>query len=156
MIKIGVISDTHLNTVNNALKELLKNKFRGIDMLIHAGDITAVTVYDYLKNWNLLAVRGNMDDFDLKDLLPHKRIEVINNKRIGIIHGSGSPYGIEERVMREFDEKVDIIIFGHSHVLAKKEINSVIFFNPGSFRDSKTAGIIELGEKTDFRFITIE
>jgi len=156
MIKIGVISDTHLNTVNNALKELLKNKFRGIDMLIHAGDITAVTVYDYLKNWNLLAVRGNMDDFDLKDLLPHKRIEVINNKRIGIIHGSGSPYGIEERVMREFDEKVDIIIFGHSHVPAKKEINSVIFFNPGSFRDSKTAGIIELGEKTDFRFITIE
>ncbi|HOP86088.1 MAG TPA: YfcE family phosphodiesterase [Syntrophorhabdaceae bacterium] len=156
MLKIGVISDTHLHTVNNALKELLKNKFQDIDLLIHAGDMTTVTVYEYLKNWNLLAVRGNMDDFDLKDLLPQKRIEVINNKRIGIIHGSGSPYGIEERVMREFDEKVDIIVFGHSHVPAKKDINGVIFFNPGSFRDSKTAGIIELGEKTDFRFVTIE
>lgn len=155
MIKIGVISDTHLNSVNNALKELLKGPFSGIDFLIHAGDMTAVSVYEYLKNWNLLAVRGNMDDYDLKDLIPHKRIEIINGKRIGIIHGSGSPYGIEERVEREFEEVLDIIIFGHSHIPAKKEINGVMFFNPGSFRDSKTAGFIEIGEKIDFRFVNI-
>ncbi|HOJ44206.1 MAG TPA: YfcE family phosphodiesterase, partial [Syntrophorhabdaceae bacterium] len=118
MIKIGVISDTHLNTVNNALKGLLKNELYGIDLLVHAGDMTSTAVYNYLKNWHLLAVRGNMDDYELKELLPEKRIEIINDKKIGIIHGSGSPYGIEERVMREFGEDVDIIIFGHSHVPA--------------------------------------
>lgn len=155
MLKIGVISDTHLHSVNSALRELLKGPFSGIDFLIHAGDMTSVSVYEYLKNWNLLAVRGNMDDYELKDLIPHKRIEVINNKRFGIIHGSGSPFGIEERVKREFDEEIDIIVFGHSHVPAKKEINGITFFNPGSFRDSKTAGIIEIGEQIDFRFLTI-
>lgn len=156
MIKIGVLSDTHLYTVNDTLRELLKKDFHDIDILIHAGDMTSINVYEYLKNWNLMAVRGNMDDFDLKDIVPHKRIEVINNKKIGIVHGSGSPYGIEERVRREFDDDIDIIIFGHSHVPVKKDINNVIFFNPGSFRDSKTAGIIEFGEQINFRILNIK
>ncbi|MCX7966265.1 MAG: metallophosphoesterase [Syntrophorhabdaceae bacterium] len=156
MIKIGVLSDTHLHTVNDALKDLLKNEFRGIDMIIHAGDMTSVVVYDYLKNWKLLAVRGNMDDYDLKEIIPPKRVEMIKNKRIGIVHGSGSPYGIEQRVRREFDEQVDIIIFGHSHMPAKKEINGILFFNPGSFRDTHTAGIIEIDEQVNFRFINIK
>ncbi len=56
-----------------------------------------------------------MDDFDLYNLLPEKRIEKYHGQRIGIIHGKGPPQGIEDVVLREFQD-VDLIIFGHSHV----------------------------------------
>ncbi|MBP8626825.1 MAG: metallophosphoesterase [Syntrophorhabdales bacterium] len=156
MFKIGVLSDTHLRVVSNDLKELLRASLHDIDMLIHAGDMTSARVFDFLQNWNIKAVRGNMDDFELYSMIPQRRIEVINGKRFGIIHGSGSPQGIEKRVKAGFGDDVDVIIFGHSHIPARIEIDGVTLFNPGSFRDSRTAGIIEISDNIDFRFISIK
>lgn len=152
MFKIGVLSDTHLHRVTDNLKELFKKEFKDIDVLVHAGDMTAINVYDYLKNWDIRAVRGNMDDYELQSIIPKKRIEVINDRKFGIIHGYGSPYGIEDRVRAEFDD-VDVIVFGHSHVPVKIEINGVVLFNPGSFGYSGSAGIIEIGDRINFSFI---
>jgi len=159
-MKIGVLSDTHLTSVTEDFKKMLKGQFSDVDVIIHGGDMTSIAVYDYLSNWDLRAVRGNMDDYDLGALLPVKRIETIMGKRIGMIHGRGSPHTIEDVVFGEFRD-IDIIVFGHSHVPANVRRAGVLMFNPGSYRGSYshkgTVGMIEIGEggETTFRHIEV-
>jgi putative phosphoesterase len=158
MLKIGVISDTHLDRVSDEFKNIIKKVFHDVDMIIHSGDMTSRAVYDYLSNWDLKAVRGNMDDFDLWDILPEKRVEEIGGKRMGIIHGRGSPYGLSNLVFKEF-QHVDIIVFGHSHVPFHKRKGNVEMFNPGAFKGSPgqagTVGLIEIGDAINFKHIEI-
>ena len=158
-MKIGVLSDTHLTSVTEDFKKMLKGQFSDVDVIIHGGDMTSIAVYDYLSNWNLKAVRGNMDDHDLGALLPVKRIETIMGKRIGIIHGRGSPHTIEDVVSGEFRD-VDIIVFGHSHVPANMKRGGVAMFNPGSYRGSYshkgTVGMIEIDKGGEITFRHIE
>ena len=158
MIRVGVLSDTHLTTVNNDFKRIVKSVFRDVEIILHAGDMTSVEVLDYLSNRDLRAVRGNMDDFKLKDLLPDKRIEQIEGIRIGIIHGRGGPEGIEELVLSEFED-VDLIVFGHSHVPVNTARKGIRLFNPGSLRGSYShpgsAGIIEIGDGVNLRHLSV-
>ena len=158
MLKIGVISDTHLDKVSDEFKNIIKMVFHDIDMIIHSGDMTSRAVYDYFSNWDLRAVRGNMDDFDLSGILPEKRVEEIGGKKIGIIHGRGSPYGLSDLVFKEF-QYVDIIIFGHSHVPFHKRKGNVEMFNPGAFKGSPgqagTIGLIEIGEEVRLTHIKV-
>ncbi|MCX8111433.1 MAG: YfcE family phosphodiesterase [Syntrophorhabdaceae bacterium] len=154
MLKIGVLSDTHLHKVTLDFRNLMEEVFKDIDMLFHAGDMVDPTVYEYLSNWNIKAVKGNMDEHHLSLIIPTKRVEVIEGKKIGLIHGWGSPNGLEDKVMAEFDN-VDIIIFGHSHVPLIVTKGKTTLFNPGSFRDTKTAGIIEIGDEISFRHIKL-
>jgi hypothetical protein len=158
-MKIGILSDTHLKQITEDFKETIKKVFDGVDMIIHAGDMTGIRVFNYLSNWELKAVRGNMDDFDLYNLLPEKRIENIMGKNIGIIHGKGSPRGIEDVVLREFQD-VDLIIFGHSHIPLETKKKGVLLFNPGSYQRSYsyrgTVGMIEIGNNITFRHIQVE
>jgi uncharacterized protein len=158
-MKIGILSDTHLPNITEDFKETVKRVFDGVDMIIHAGDITGISVFDYLSNWELKAVRGNMDDFDLYNLLPEKRIENIMGKNVGIIHGKGPPNGIEDVVLREF-QHVDLIIYGHSHVPRETKKGGVLLFNPGSYRRSYsyhgTVGMIEITDNITLRHIEIE
>ena len=149
MAKIGVLSDTHLTRVTEEFSAIVSTLFRDADLIIHAGDMVSREVYDYLCTWNVRAVAGNMDGFDLAGLLPGKRVEVIEGKRIGIVHGAGPPYAIEQRVLGQFTQ-VDAIVFGHSHMPALTRHGDVVLFNPGAFRNPstgvRTVGMIELGE----------
>ncbi len=132
MKRVGILSDTHFAIPTDTFIRHMERVFRGIDMIIHAGDITSKAMFDYLNSWDLRAVRGNMDEFNIKSFLPDKRIEEIEGKRIGIIHGRGGPQGIEDLVMGEF-ENVDAVVFGHSHVPLNTQREGVMLFNPGSF-----------------------
>jgi uncharacterized protein len=158
MTRIGVLSDSHLNHAPEAFKTMVQGVFRDVDILIHAGDMVSRAVYDYLCNWDLRAVKGNMDDFDLDNLLPKKRIEVVEGRKIGIIHGRGAPYSIEQVVLSEFTD-VDIIVFGHSHAPAYARRGDLILFNPGALRNpaigKKTVGIIEIGAEITCRHVDV-
>jgi putative phosphoesterase len=158
MFRVGVISDTHLGKATNDFKEKLQRLFDNVGMIIHAGDMTGIEVYDYLCNWELKAVRGNMDDFGVKAILPEKRIEEVMGKRIGIIHGRGSPHGIENLVFSQFKD-VDVIIFGHSHIPLNIKKEDVFMFNPGAFRGSYsykgTVGMMEIEDEIILRHIEI-
>lgn len=149
MTRIGILSDTHMTKVDEDFKRIIKNLFHGVDMIIHAGDMTSTAVYDYLSNWKLKAVTGNMDDFSLAAQLPDKRVEEVEGKRIGIMHGRGGPYGIEGLVLKEF-AGVDVIVFGHSHIPLYTVKEGIILFNPGSFKSSYghpgTVGIMEIND----------
>ena len=85
-----------------------------------------------------------MDSTELKAILPAKAIVEIKNKRIGITHGSGSPWGIEERVRKVFEsDRIDILVYGHSHQSQNKVIKDILLLNPGKATDS--FGILTIG-----------
>ena len=57
-------------------------------------------------------------------------------------------------------DKVDIIIFGHSHTPENKKIDGILFFNPGSLTDKDFApynsyGILELNDEIEAKIIRI-
>jgi predicted phosphodiesterase len=64
-----------------------------------------------------------------------KRMEVLEiaGKRLGLVHGTFYPVGRQRRLKAWFKkEKIDILLFGHSHVVTTKTLDGVFLFNPGS------------------------
>jgi putative phosphoesterase len=136
-MRIAVLADTHVNRFEHLPRKII-DALSTVDLIIHAGDFTDVQVLEKLKQLRgVKAVHGNMDSKELKTVLPVKEIVEIENKRIGITHGSGGPWGIEERVRKMFEsDRIDIIVYGHSHRPQNKVINDILFFNPGKATDS--------------------
>ena len=136
-MRIAVLADTHVHSLEHFPKKII-DALSTVDLIIHAGDFTDVQLLKELKRLReVKAVQGNMDSRELKTVLPVKEIVEIENKRIGITHGSGGPWGIEERVRRIFEsDPIDIIVYGHSHRSQNKVIKDILFFNPGKAADS--------------------
>ena len=81
---IGVLSDTHSLSIPTKLIE----RFKAVDLIIHAGDICDAQTLKLLKKIApVKAVQGNMDDAALKKELPLKEIIICDNHKIGVTHG---------------------------------------------------------------------
>ncbi len=137
-MKAVVISDTHIPSRARDIPKVIWEDIEASDLIIHAGDFTTVDFYVQLKSVKpLRAVHGNMDEIDLFHLLKEKEIFDLEGVRVGLTHGFGAPYGIEKRMIKFFEgEKVDLIIFGHSHIPVFKEINGIHLLNPGTPTDT--------------------
>lgn len=158
-MKIGVISDTHLKEVNSRLIDIYKDYFSDVDMIIHAGDLISEEIVDFLSQKPLHIVHGNMDNFDIKKKFPKKKILEVSGFRLGLIHGWGSPFGIEKRIKSEFND-VHAIIYGHSHKSANHIDKGVILFNPGtatgfSMSGSHSIGILDVNDEIHSTIITV-
>ena len=150
-MKIGVVSDTHSLLIPPAVINAL-NK---MDMIVHAGDFCTpqdVETFSRLKDFK--GVYGNMDGAEVRKLLPRRQIFEIDGVTIGIFHGEGPREGILAAVRNAFkDQKLDVIIFGHSHQPFNKLIDGTLYFNPGSPNDTVRApycsyGILEIKSGT--------
>jgi len=159
MMKIGVISDTHLREPHPEFKRIIEFHFKDVEKIFHAGDFVGWSIAEYLSSLKeLIAVCGNMDSLDIRKAFPQKRIVKIEGFKVGLIHGGGPPFGIESRVRGEFDE-ADIIVYGHTHTPANHHVKNIYLFNPGSatrsFMNQATLGILHLGEKIEGEIIKI-
>ena len=136
-MRIAVLADTHVNMLEDLSKKII-DALSTVDLIVHAGDFTDVQLLKELEGLRTVkAVQGNMDSRELKVMLPATEIVEIENKRIGITHGSGGPGGIEERVRKVFEsDRIDIIVYGHSHQSQNKALEDVLLFNPGKATDS--------------------
>ena len=145
-MRIAVLADTHVNRLEH-LPKMIIDALSTVDLIIHAGDFTDAQLLEELKQLReVKAVQGNMDSIELKTMLPVKEIVEIGNKRIGITHGSGGPWGIEERVRKVFEsDRINVIVYGHSHQSRNKVINGILFFNPGKVTNS--FGILTIDEE---------
>ena len=133
---VGVLSDTHLNRLDDPFLSLFETgPFKALDTFIHAGDFTSIQVVDYLDQFVFYGVQGNMDEFDVREILPKKRVVNLDGIKIGITHGWGAPFDLTERVYDLFDDPdLDCIVFGHSHHPMNRLIGKTLMFNPGSFK----------------------
>ncbi len=162
-MKIGVLSDTHINSRTEKLPLKLVQALQGVDMIIHAGDMVDLSVVEQLKSIcpNVRAVSGNMDPALVKKTFPEKDIIEISGHRIGLIHGVGHPDNLINWVGNVFKkDKVDIIIFGHSHNGLNLLKDGVLYFNPGSptdmvFASDNTCGIIEINGTVKAKLVKI-
>lgn len=159
MLKIGVISDTHIKEEPVELPAALMQGLADVDLIIHAGDIACEGVLKLLARLAPVeAVYGNVDPAPLTRRLEEKLFLEKENKKIGVIHGfqlRGQIYNARY----EFPG-ADIIIFGHTHCPCRRMVGDTLFFNPGSPTDkrlqsSHSYGIIILDNEIKGQIIKI-
>ncbi len=115
---IGILSDTH-----GLLRQEVIDHLKGVDHIIHAGDIDNKAVIDRLEEIaDVTAVRGNADKEWSDHLAESARLEFPGNK-IYVIHNKGK--------IQEDLRDISIIIYGHTHKYSMIEKNGQIWFNPG-------------------------
>jgi hypothetical protein len=156
-LTIGVISDTHIfaGAGSRQLPQEVIDLFRrfAVDLIVHGGDIVIQPVLDRLATVApTLAVFGNNEPLELWKALPERIVLAIGAHRIGIVHGHGGATA-RATARTAFDESVDMVIYGHSHIPMIEEIEGVVYFNPGSATDRRWArhfgiGIITITERT--------
>jgi putative phosphoesterase len=134
-MKIGVISDTHLSKPSKELSRLASGIFADVSLILHAGDLTSMRVLDAFPDKEVIAVCGNMDQYDVAGALQTKRIVAVEKYRIGLIHGWGSLQGIEDRIVENFKD-VHAIVYGHTHMSVSHWKDGILMFNPGAFSGS--------------------
>lgn len=136
---IGIISDTHVRKNSQKLEESLKKNLPSLDLLIHAGDYTNPELINMLRNhYKFVGVYGNNDNDHLRNELPSKEIITLESYKIGICHGDGSKKLTIDNVYDIFSkDKVDIIIYGHSHKASVTTKHKVLYLNPGSFSNKR-------------------
>ncbi len=146
-MRIGVVADTHSLEVPRQLLDDLKKT----DLIIHVGDIGTAEDLEVFKGLAPVeAVWGNMDGGDLRRVLPRRKIIHCEGVSIGLTHGHGAPQGLLDAVKDEFKkDKVDAVLFGHSHHPHNEVVEGILFFNPGSPNDSvyapyRSYGILEI------------
>ena len=118
-VTIGVVSDTHIPSRGKAIPEIVLKAFQGVDMIIHAGDLTKdYVLYELEEIAPLHAVAGNNDDFFIQDKLGKKKILDINGVKIGITHGDIGYGGnaLKNAISIFKNDSVNCVVFGHSHV----------------------------------------
>lgn len=139
MTTIGILSDTHLGSPSQEFINNCQMAFAGCRTIIHAGDLTDVSVLSVFSEKTVHGVHGNMCNSRVRQYLPEKKTIRIHGHKIGITHGWGPYYNIEERVYTLFPE-ADCIVFGHSHMPLIQWFGKTLLINPGSFRGTGSYG----------------
>jgi putative phosphoesterase len=124
MIKIGVLSDTH-----GYLDRQILEIFKGVDHIIHAGDIGYPSLILELEEIApVTAVVGNNDEgTDYRET----ETVVLDGRKFLIYHQldpHSPPDKIKRRIIRE---NPDVVVFGHTHKKFCETIGQTLFFNPG-------------------------
>jgi len=148
--RIGVLADTHCPEFVDRLPDRVSAILRGVDLIIHAGDINGPSTLAELERVAPVeAVRGD-HDAELAEL-PASREVVVQGKRIVITHGDRSRWleepatflwtvslgyfrphlGLPQSLRRRFPE-ADVIVFGHTHRPHIEVIGGALLFNPGA------------------------
>ncbi|MBF0532459.1 MAG: metallophosphoesterase family protein [Candidatus Omnitrophica bacterium] len=147
MMRLGILSDTH----NQPIPSEVLEELRHVDLIIHAGDICDEATLSRLQSLaKVCAVCGNMDDGRLRQKLSETQVIQVENMTVGVFHGVGPASRVVEFVREKFaGQKVDAVIFGHSHQPFQEKIDGILYFNPGSPNDHVCApycsyGIMEI------------
>lgn len=148
--RIGVVADTHCPEFLERLPDRLFEALRGVDMVIHAGDVNGPETIAALEA--IAPVEVVMGDHDRgHETWPLSRELVVEGRRITVVHGNRSRW-IEEpetllwtlslgryhphrglpRALRRRFEGTDVIVFGHVHRAHVETIGGTLLFNPGA------------------------
>jgi putative phosphoesterase len=147
--RIGVVADTHCPEFIDRLPDRLFEALRGVDLIIHAGDVTGEKTLKALASIATVeAVRGDHDPDS--GGLPLTRDVIVEGRRIVVVHGNRSHWleepetllwtlslgryhphaGLPRALRRRFDG-ADAIVFGHTHRSHIETLEGTLMFNPG-------------------------
>ncbi|MEE8414491.1 MAG: metallophosphoesterase family protein [Dehalococcoidales bacterium] len=175
-MRIGLLSDTHIPSVEKELPSMITSALAGVDLILHGGDIYTLSVLDDLeKIAPVLAARGD-DDYGATitdERVKGKHILQLEGKTLWLVHekpyvptsGSWLAEWWKSRLNPEQDEygKPDIVVFGHEHRTFNQYIDGALFINPGSptflkyVRGPGTIGILDInGDTIEARIVELE
>ena len=155
---IGLISDTHIPVDAKELPGKVKQVFRDVDFIFHAGDVYAPSVLDELSEIApLLAARGD-DDYHtilLDERMKKEHILNFEGVTIWLFHEfraeSWQKYGqLNEVTWDRIEKHPDVIVYGHTHKAGIEYCGSVLTITPGSatfpnyVRKPGTVGLLKL------------
>ena len=138
-IQVGILSDSHLARLTPEFLARVEACFAGVSNILHAGDLTELSVLQAFAGRELHAVHGNMCSMDSYEMLPMKKTITVGNFRLGLIHHVGRGYDFERQLPGEFGP-VDCIVYGHTHHPVCFDRDGTLFINPGSFQPSSRFG----------------
>lgn len=153
-MKIGLISDTH-----GFLDPRLARIFRGVDHILHAGDIGPDFLIAQLEAIApVTAVLGNNDNspcFPLTQVVELGKVKFL-------VHHIVTPRALtDELKARVAKDKPDVVMFGHSHQQFDQIIKGVRFVNPGyagkpKFGAERSVALLDCdGKNLDIRFVKL-
>lgn len=148
-MRLAVISDTHLPRGSRALPAACIERLRAADLILHAGDLVTTAVLEELRALGppVEAVHGNVDDTEVRALLPSARLVVAGGARIAMLHDAGPAAGRLTRMQARFASAgADAVVFGHSHIPLHEERDGFQIFNPGSPTDRRRQPTHTMGQ----------
>lgn len=120
--RVGIMSDTHGLVRPEAIAAL-----RGVDMILHAGDIGASEVLETLNEIApVVAVRGNNDKGEWAEALPDWEVVEIGSVSIYMLHD------LKEIDISPSGGGFQVVVSGHSHKPSLEDRRGVLYVNPGS------------------------
>jgi putative phosphoesterase len=145
-VEIAIISDTHMPRGARRLPEECVARLRRADLIVHAGDLHALSVLHELRAMGkVVAVYGNVDEPAVRAVLPETATIDAAGVRIGVIHDAGPARGRLARMRARFPD-ADAAVFGHSHLpLHERTGDGFQIFNPGSPTERRRAPARTMG-----------
>jgi putative phosphoesterase len=145
-MEIAIISDTHMPRGGRRLPAECIERLRAADLIVHAGDLMTLAVLDELSGYGeVVAVHGNVDDGEVRALLPETATVTADGVSLGVVHDAGPAAGRLERLRRRFPN-ADGVVFGHSHMpLSQRSPDGFQMFNPGSPTERRRAPAHTMG-----------
>jgi putative phosphoesterase len=142
--RIGCVSDTHGFLDPRAFAAL-----DGVERILHAGDVgDEAILIELAAIAPVSAVRGNVD----ATRLPEWIVEEIAGVRVGMTHIALGDGGVllPQVAARAAAERLDLLVFGHTHAAFEGRHGAMRLFNPGSvgqprFRLKPSLGIVTIG-----------
>lgn len=112
-MKLAIISDTH-----GLLRPEVIEHIKGVDAILHGGDINRQSVVDELRRHApLYVVRGN-NDKDWAADIPHELTVTLGGVTFYMVHN-------KKEVPADLPG-VDAVVFGHSHRYFQEERSGVL------------------------------
>ncbi len=150
-MRVGLITDTHIPDVARELPPQVADAFRGVDLILHAGDIYDLAVLDELERLApVLAVLGDDDHFSLAedDRVTTKQVLDLEGQTVWVVHEG--PW-MDRMPERQEGHTPDVIVHGHSHRASVRTVDGVLLVGSGSptflgYRHGPgTVAILEIG-----------
>lgn len=143
--KLIVCSDMHGK--NSALEQILADEGK-IDGLFFLGD-GINGAYKKLENYpemKCYLVPGNCD---MMPLVPPVSFAGIDEVRIMYTHGHtlSVKTGLDRISYYAEEQCADLVMFGHTHRATYKEINGVVYLNPGALQNGEYAVVYINGKE---------
>jgi uncharacterized protein len=162
-VQIAIIADTHMPRGARRLPDACIERCRAAEVIVHAGDLVRPSVLHELEALGeVIAVHGNVDDEELRALLPMSRQFEVDGARVAVVHDAGPARRRLQRLRDQFP-RVDAVIFGHSHLpLHEQGPDGLQIFNPGSPTERRraphrTMGVAKVaGGRISFEIVTLD
>ncbi len=145
-MRLIILADTH-NNYPLAIRAL--DAVGNADRIIHLGDtLVDAGIIEIALGRELIKVPGNCD---ADAALPREIVQVFDRQRFLITHGDRYlvKAGLGRLAQKAAKERVQVVLYGHTHLPAITERDGILYVNPGTLKEgtaTPTVALVTVGK----------